>query len=273
MSLEKKMEEKKKIKLIATDMDGTLVNDAKEVPASFAPWVLSHPDQQMVIASGRPYYTNEELFKEIKDHLIFIGDNGGLIYQQGQVLAKAGITAEEAKFCLDLFKDEPLANPILCGASQAICHDPKGDRNFLKQLDTYYIKRRYVEDLEAEVNSDEIIKFTVYIEGGAAESIYRQLPEIPGNLSAVLAGPEWIDIVNKDANKGAAVKKIVDLKGIKQDEILAFGDYLNDLTMLEAAGTSYAMVNGHPDSKKVADHIAPSNNDEGVMQILRKLFD
>ena len=43
------MEEKKKIKLIATDMDGTLVNDAKEVPASFAPWVLSHPDQQMVI--------------------------------------------------------------------------------------------------------------------------------------------------------------------------------------------------------------------------------
>ncbi|KIY24060.1 hypothetical protein SB57_10380, partial [Lactobacillus delbrueckii subsp. bulgaricus] len=48
----------KKIKLIATDMDGTLVNDAKEVPDSFAPWVLSHPDQQMVIASGRPYYTN-----------------------------------------------------------------------------------------------------------------------------------------------------------------------------------------------------------------------
>ena len=99
------MEEKKEIKLIATDMDGTLVNDAKEVPASFAPWVLSHPDQQMVIASGRPYYTNEELFKEIKDHLIFIGDNGGLIYQRGQILAKAGITAEEAEFCLNLFKD------------------------------------------------------------------------------------------------------------------------------------------------------------------------
>ena len=92
---------------------------------------------------------------------------------------------------------------------------------------------------------------------------------MPGNLSAVLAGPEWIDIVNKDANKGAAVKKIADLKGIKQDEILAFGDYLNDLTMLEAAGTSYAMVNGHPDLKKIADHIAPSNNDEGVMQILQ----
>ncbi len=57
-------EEKKRreIKLIATDMDGTLVNDQKEVPASFDNWVLSHPDQQMVIASGRPYYTNEELF-------------------------------------------------------------------------------------------------------------------------------------------------------------------------------------------------------------------
>ena len=267
------MEEKKEIKLIATDMDGTLVNDAKEVPASFAPWVLSHPDQQMVIASGRPYYTNEELFKEIKEHLIFIGDNGGLIYQRGQILAKAGITAEEAEFCLNLFKDEPLANPILCGASQAICHDPAGDQNFLKQLDTYYIKRRYVEDLDAEVNSDEIIKFTAYIEGGEAERIYRQLPEMPGNLSAVLAGPEWIDIVNKDANKGAAMKKIANLKGIKKEETLAFGDYLNDLTMLEAAGTSYAMVNGHPDLKKIADHIAPSNNDEGVMQILRKLFD
>ncbi|WP_244661472.1 HAD family hydrolase, partial [Lactobacillus nasalidis] len=164
------------IKLIATDMDGTLVNDAKEVPASFASWVLNHPDQQMVIASGRPYYTNEKLFDEIKDHLIFIGDNGGVIYQQGKFLAKAGITPEEAAFCLDLFAGEPLANPILCGASQAICHDPAGDQNFLKQLDTYYIKRRYVEDLRAEVASDEMIKFTVYIEGGAAEGIYRQLP-------------------------------------------------------------------------------------------------
>ncbi|WP_201331475.1 HAD family hydrolase, partial [Lactobacillus nasalidis] len=99
-----------------------------------------------------------------------------------------------------------------------------------------------------------------------------QLPEMPGNLSAVLAGPEWIDIVNKDANKGAAVKKIADLKGIKRGEILAFGDYLNDLTMLQAAGVSYAMVNGHPDLKKIADHIAPSNNEEGVMQVLNKLF-
>lgn len=96
-------------------------------------------------------------------------------------MAKARITAEEAKFCLDLFKDEPGQSDSLRG-QPGNRHDPKGDRNFLKQLDTYYIKRRYVEDLEAEVNSDEIIKFTVYIEGGAAESIYRQLPEMPGQL-------------------------------------------------------------------------------------------
>jgi hypothetical protein len=100
MSLEKKMEEKKKIKLIATDMDGTLVNDAKEVPASFAPWVLSHPDQQMVIASGRPYYTNEELFKEIKDHLIFIWRQWRLDLPAGASLGQGRHYSERSKILL-----------------------------------------------------------------------------------------------------------------------------------------------------------------------------
>lgn len=268
-------EEKKRreIKLIATDMDGTLVNDQKEVPASFDNWVLSHPDQQMVIASGRPYYTNEELFSKIKDHLIFIGDNGGVIYQQGKVLAKSGLTSEEAAFCLDLFKDDPIASPILCGLKEGISHDPKDDKLFLKQLDTYYIKRRYAEDLAKEVDSDEMIKVSVYFGDRDAESRFKKLPPMPADMDAVLAGPEWIDFVNKEANKGTALTKIAEMKGIPKDEVLAFGDYLNDYTMLEAAGLSYAMVNGHPDLKAIADEIAPSNNEEGVMQVLRQLFD
>ena len=268
-------EEKKRreIKLIATDMDGTLVNDQKEVPASFDNWVLSHPDQQMVIASGRPYYTNEELFSKIKDHLIFIGDNGGVIYQQGKVLAKSGLTSEEVAFCLDLFKDDPIASPILCGLKEGISHDPKDDKLFLKQLDTYYIKRRYAEDLAKEVDSDEIIKVSVYFGDRDAESRFKKLPPMPADMDAVLAGPEWIDFVNKEANKGTALTKIAEMKGIPKDEVLAFGDYLNDYTMLEAAGLSYAMVNGHPDLKAIADEIAPSNNEEGVMQVLRQLLD
>ena len=267
------MKLKDQIKLIATDMDGTLVNDAKEVPASFDQWVLDHPQVQMVIASGRPYYTNEKLFGKIADHLIFIGDNGGVIYQNGKFLYEQALTADEALFCLKLFEVNPSASPILCGASQAICYDPKGDEELSRQLDTYYIKRRYVKQLEAEVASDKIIKFTVYFKNQGAEEAYRKLPPMPENLTAVLAGADWIDIVNKQVSKGAALRQIERLKGLKREETLAFGDYLNDYTMLQEAGHSYAMVNGHPDLKAIADHIAPSNNDEGVMQVLKAIFD
>jgi len=57
------------------------------------------------------------------------------------------------------------------------------------------------------------------------------------------------------------------------EQTAAFGDYLNDAELLAAAGTSYAMANGHPQLKAAADHIAPSNEENGVVRVLQQLLD
>ena len=71
--------------------------------------------------------------------------------------------------------------------------------------------------------------------------------------------------------KGAGIRALQKQLNILPEECMAFGDYMNDYDMLTACDESYAMENAHPDLKKIAKHIAPSNEEEGVMQVLRQL--
>ena len=67
-------------------MDGTLLSSANEVPEDFIPWVRSHPDIRTVIASGRQYFTLEHDFREAVDSLIFIAENGALVFEHGEMI-------------------------------------------------------------------------------------------------------------------------------------------------------------------------------------------
>lgn len=69
-------------------------------------------------------------------------------------------------------------------------------------------------------------------------------------------------------NKGSALQYFLRYFGAKPSELIAFGDGLNDTEMLKLAGYSYAMANGDPEIKKIAKYEAPSNNDDGVLEVL-----
>ena len=83
------------IKLVAVDMDGTLLNSKKEMPEEFIPWVKSHPEIKTVIASGRQYYTLERDFLPIRDNLAFIAENGGLVFEKGEIIFKDEIDKQD----------------------------------------------------------------------------------------------------------------------------------------------------------------------------------
>ena len=87
----------------------------------------------------------------------------------------------------------------------------------------------------------------------------------------MVSGDSWIDIANASANKGAGIAAIQRKYQIKPEECMAFGDYLNDVELLKSCGESYCMENGHPRLKEIARHIAPSNNECGVMQVINQL--
>ena len=116
-------------------------------------------------------------------------------------------------------------------------------------------------------------KVAFYDDGDAATHEYPALRKaLPDTLSVILSGEHWVDIMKPGVNKGRAMESLMAQRGLTPDECMAFGDYLNDLELLRAVGESYAMDNALPEVKQAARHIAPSNDEDGVMRVLRERF-
>jgi Cof subfamily protein (haloacid dehalogenase superfamily) len=86
----------------------------------------------------------------------------------------------------------------------------------------------------------------------------------------VKSAPYFLEVLNKQAHKGAAVKNLAEHLGIKQEEVMAIGDNENDLTMVEYAGIGVAMANATENVKNAADVLTASNEEDGVAEVINK---
>jgi hypothetical protein len=87
-----------------------------------------------------------------------------------------------------------------------------------------------------------------------------------------VSGANWVDISHQNAHKGYALQKVMDQHQITSNEVMVFGDYNNDLEMLQLSNYSFAMANAHPNVLKVAQYKTSSNNEFGVERVLEKLI-
>ena len=260
------------IKLVAVDMDGTLLNSKKEMPEEFIPWVKSHPEIKTVIASGRQYYTLERDFLPIRDNLAFIAENGGFVFEKGEIIFKDEIDKQDMLKCLDIIDKVPYATPVICGAKSAYITKKDVDEEIYYNVEMYYERRQIVEDLRKVADNDTIVKVAIYFKKEKAEESMKYFENIGEKLTAVLSGASWIDIANKTESKGNAIKAICEKYGIAHTEAMGFGDYLNDISLLESCGESYCMKNGHPTLKALAKYLTENTNHEnGVMEVLKTL--
>lgn len=260
-----------RICLVATDMDGTLLNSKKEKPADFIPWVKSHPEIKTVIASGRPYFTLREEFGGIEDDLVYIADNGGFVYDGKELLYVNEMESEDLHTIIDII--EPLDNVeiVLCGAKYQYQHRI-AHQEIDEECKKYYHVVKYLENLHDCVGTDTIAKVAVCILPGDAERIYEILKEhLSDRVAPTLSGAMWIDVSNRSVSKGSAMQHIQEKLHITPEHCMAFGDFPNDLTLLKSVGESYCMENGHDDVKAIAKYIADSNDNDGVMKVLRTL--
>ena len=259
----------KKIKLVVTDLDGTLLNSRKEVPAGFEDWVCEHPEIKTVIASGRQYYNMYKLFPRAAERMIFIADNGGLVADQGAFIYTNTMKTETVKACVERFSDRDGHAVILCGEKSA--YMKHGSADVEKNGHMYYERLEFTDDLQSCMEKDKIIKIAVFIEDYNAAAYYDTLQDIPEGVNVVLSGDCWLDIANQEVNKGAALAFLQKLYHIEADACMAFGDFLNDESMMRQCTESYAMSNAHPGLKEAAKYIAPSNEEAGVMKILSEI--
>ena len=172
--------------------------------------------------------------------------------------------------CIDLIEKVPYATAVVCGAKSAYVTEP--DEEIRYNVEMYYERKTIVKDLREAVKNDAIVKVAVYFKKEKAEESMKYFENVGKNLNTVLSGASWIDIANKPEGKGNAVKAICEKYSIAHEEAMAFGDYLNDMSLLESCGESYCMKNGHPTLKSLAKYVTEKTNAEnGVMEVLKNL--
>ena len=123
------------------------------------------------------------------------------------------------------------------------------------------------------IEKDKICKLAVFDAKNAEENAYELLKKYNGELLVCLSGHNWVDLMNIGVNKGEAIKIIQENYNISFDETMAFGDYLNDFEMMQNCKYSYAMENAHPKLKEICNYRAKSNDEDGVVDAIKKHFE
>lgn len=251
-------------------MDGTLLNSKHEVSPRFFEIYeeLKKKNIAFVAASGRQYHSMVDKLESIKNEILVIAENGALIRKQKETLLTTPIKKSEVLRILDTVRPLENVHPVLCCQNNAYVG---GDSNkFLEMLREYYSEFEIVED-QKQVN-DEVLKIAIYHFENSEKYIYPDVKHLEGDLKVKVSGNNWVDISDLNAHKGYALKKVMDEYQIAANEIMVFGDYNNDLEMLELSDYSFAMANAHPNVLKTAKYSTHSNDDFGVERILEKLL-
>ena len=259
------------IRLVATDMDGTLLNTRGQVSDHFFQIFKELKSQGIIFvaASGRQYYSIIDKLHPIQNEIYVIAENGALMMHKGKELATVAIQRE---MYLKLLERARLLNDsqiILCGRKKGYIED-YGEA-FIEMFKEYYSKYEIVDDL-TKITDDQYLKIAICNQKGSEAYLYPAFKDLETDLKVKISGDIWLDLSHANANKGYALQMLQKQLGISKDETLVFGDYNNDIEMMDSASYSFAMQNAHPNLKAVAKYTTKSNNEGGVEHILSQLI-
>lgn len=258
------------IKLIASDMDGTLLDDEKRLPRDFFPVLDELYEKNIVfaIASGRTYSAVEHLFPEAYlGKMSYICDNGACTVLNGKIANVFPLERDVYEKVISVCAETEDFTVIVCAESGVYHLDL--DEDFTKDVTRFYKFHNTVGDF-LDIK-DTIYKLAVCDKKGVLRHGKPLLEGVFGDkLNIQASGEFWMDVMAGGVSKGAALRVLQKTLGVTRAETMAFGDYFNDADMLMSADYSFCMENGHEDVKKLCRFIAPDNNSGGVTKCIRK---
>lgn len=263
------------IKLIATDIDGTLVKESSsEIYPEMIEAILEWTDRggYFCVASGRQYYSIRRMFEKVCDRIIYIAENGAHVRHGGNDILVQKMRreyVEQIVMQLRQYYDE--CDIVVSAASGSLLESV--NEKFLRFFrEGYHNKYRVVEDVLAQ--QEDILKIAVYREGSIRELGERVLiPRWQDKVKTCMAGEEWVDFMDASVDKGNALKVIQHYMGVTPEETVTFGDNDNDIGLLRGAAHSFAVENARDSVKACARHVCPSYQEKGVYQVITKLLE
>ena len=269
-----------KKRLLFLDLDGTLLNDAKEITTGNRE-ALERTLQRghgVIIATGRPLKSALALAKRLgldKPGCYTIAYNGAKVYDWSKQETIFSRTHEIPPVLRVFEKANEMGEHIQTYDSLDVLVEPRGDdeavRRYCQQVGMTF---RVIDDVRTDLKEKPVKCLAINYEqkDGLLEIqdwIRENMPELDCFFSC-----EWfLEIVPKGMNKGEAVKMLCNLLGVEIENAVAVGDAANDLAMLQAAGIGVAMINGSDEVKAAADYITVrDNNHDGVAEVADKFF-
>lgn len=227
------------IRLVCSDIDGTLLQyGKKELEGEIFEQIRQLHRRGILFcpASGRQYTSLRRLFAPVAEHCVFLCENGGVIYKGEQCIAKNPMPRALAEeIAMDMWtRSDGQGEVMLSGQNTAYLME-RG-LGMLKRVQ--FVGNHYKIIHSPREVPEPITKVSVYLHQGVEGYVDRFVPRWK-EANCAVAGPLWIDTTF--ANKGMGVRSVCRTLGIKLEEVMAFGDNYNDVSMLDAAGMPYIM--------------------------------
>lgn len=262
------------VKLVATDLDGTLLRSDRTISARTRQAVadVERAGIGFVLVTGRPPRWLAPIKDQIDHRGVAICANGGLVLDLA--------TDEIVQF--DVFDEEvgmevvTALRALLPGLAVGVewvdgfANDPRYPRGL--RASEVVPGMAHDAPTDADLFARPVVKILARIADGRVEEILPQAMEAVGERATLTwSDLGLLEITAAGVTKASALQRYVHSRGVDAAEVIAFGDMPNDLPMLQWAGYGVAVANAHPSVREIADEVTGSNDEDGVAQVIERV--
>ena len=261
------------IKLIATDMDGTLLDENSQVPEETFELIhaLTEKGIHFCASSGRRYDELCAMFQPVKDEMDFVACNGTQVYADGRMLDREVFSYQALVQLFHTCQEFDCLHMVEYDDKNTYLLDDLS--TYVRELDKDLPNAQRVNDpVPPDVN---IVKAAVCYDrpSDIMDMVYVLERELGDRLQFMPSGNRWIDVTPVGVSKATGMEMLLQYYGIHRDEVIAFGDSMNDYAMLRYVGHPYVMDNARYAVKQIAERVVPSNDKHGVQQVMREVLE
>lgn len=274
-----------KYKLIAIDIDGTLLNSNSEItPATINAIQRAHQAGiTVVISTGRRFYSAKPIVENLSLDIFVSCHNGVLLKRlDGEVLYYLPLECDTAKKAIKCVKETGEFPIVYHGHQDAAdifienLHDNVSQRivdyisNHMEFVTTY-------QNLESQLEKD-VLEIVSIVSRKRVDKVYKHLRERLNSSAEIIrwlpsdGSVGFLEIAHRKTSKAEPLKHLSKKLGIKREEIIAIGDNFNDMGMLQYAGLPIVMDNAPEELKKMGFSVTLSNDEDGIAEVIEKFI-
>jgi Cof subfamily protein (haloacid dehalogenase superfamily) len=259
------------VKLVATDLDGTLLHSDGTVTARTRATLTAVEELgvTVVFVTGRPVRWMHELWEHVGDHGLAVCSNGGIVYDvpAGVVRSARPIPVPTGLQVAGLLREAIPGTTFALEKTTGFAKEPEFQERIRPPVDLE------VGPLD-RIFDDTTVKLLARHLELDPEKFWAEVEQLVGHLVTTTwsSTGALVEVSAAGVTKASTLALLCEELGVDRDEVVAFGDMPNDLAMLEWAGTSYAMANAHPSVLALCDRTAPAHDEDGVAAVLEELF-